>query len=144
MIIAIKQKEIINEYTIFIICYNNKILTYHKYRKSHDCIILIVEDGRIIRSSNRKYLNLIHRTTFEEFKKFCDDYDLMEKYIKFTYYDYGLCSLSNGIGFRFYTPPKEILFNNKYYTTKEFITEIQKNYPEFYKYDYNQIKPVII
>ena len=142
-IAEIRQKEVIDEYMVFIIYSNGVSRFYQKYRKSHDCAILDVFDCHITQCSNKKYLNLINSPTLEDFKKFCDNYDLLEKYIKFTHYSFGWCSLSNNIEFRFSTPPDEIYFNAKFYTTEEFITEIQENYPEFYKYDYSQIKPSI-
>ena len=142
-ITKIRQKEIIDEYTIFVVFINTNQINYNKYWKSHDCIVLDIKDcaSYWLNSSNGKYLLSLH-TPFDNFKKICNDYDLLEKHIKFTY-DRGICKLNTCHCFYFalhysITP---IEFNEKRFAVEEFITEISINYPEFYKYDYCQIKP---
>ena len=146
-IAEIKQKEIIDDYTIFVIYtqFNQKrYLKYCKFWKSHDCIVLDIKGYEYyqLKSSNRKYL-CTRWHTFDDFKKLCSDYDLLEKHIKFTY-NYKQCKLEYPLYFklRCYCPIV-IKFNHKEFTINEFIEEILINYPKFYKYDYGQIKPAI-
>ena len=147
-IAEIKQKETINEYTIFIIFYNNSY-NYYKYLKSRDCILLNI-DGiypDILSFSNGKhsYRKTLCDNTIDEFKKMCDDYDLLEKYVKFEYSNSHWYALyDSDLYFYFWNGNrKPILFKCKNLSINEFIEEILTNYPEFYKYDYSQIKPAI-
>ena len=144
----IRQKEIIDAYTIFVIYvqfgYGTR-LNYFKFWKSHDCMILDLKDSAYYRlnSSNGKYLYRFQCTPFDDFKKICSEYNLLEKYIKFTY-NYRQCKLKDDLNFVFRDNyPMTIVFNYKEFTLNEFIEEIMTNYPECYKYDYNQIKPAI-
>ena len=148
-IAEIRQKEIIDEYTIFVIYdqfHETSRLNYFKFWKSRDCIILDIKDHVYYRliSSNKKYLWIQPHHTFDEFKKICSDYDLLEKHIKFTY-NYKQCALKDGMHFNFqeYHSKIVIRFNCKLFTVNEFIEEILTTYPECYKYDYSQIKPAI-
>ena len=76
----------------------------------------------------------------------CDEYDLLEKHIKFTHnidelYDV-TCKLDDNIYFRFWAHNKScVFFKGSIFAINKFIDEILTNYPEFYKYDYSQIKP---
>jgi hypothetical protein len=116
-----------------------------RHWKSHDCMILDFKDPSYYRlnGSNGKYLYRFQRTPFDDFKKICSEYNLLEKYIKFTY-NYRQCKLKDDLNFVFRDNyPMTILFNYKEFTLNEFIEEIMTNYPECYKYDYSQIKPAI-
>ena len=141
-IAEIKQKEIIDEYTIFIIYFQTH-LNYFKFWKSRDCIILDIDKYSYqLISTNKKYLWIQSYTTFDDFKKLCSDYDLLEKHIKFIC-DYEWCKLKDGLyfNFQYYCSKIIIKFNCKRFTVIEFIEEILTNYPEFYKFNYSQIKP---
>ena len=146
-IVEIKQKETIDKYTIFVI-FGDHRLTYKKYWKHHDCSVLRLKNDIFPEFSNNKYSNYY---MVAEYEKYFDLWDLLDKYVKFkrnnpSIYYTSKCNLSNDLIFLVnicsinYSP---LVFNNKHYTTKEFITEIQENYPEFYKHDYSQIKPAI-
>ena len=152
-IAEIKKKEIIDEYTAFVIFYDNTYqMVCHKYWKSLGCIILDInhsDDDDII-CSNEKYL---HKDTenikFDDFKQLCDEWDLLEKHIKFAYNIDGThrYKLDDNNYFNFwaysaYDGPC-VLFKGTTFTINEFINKILTNYPEFYNYDYSQIKPVI-
>jgi hypothetical protein len=146
-ITEIRQKEIIDDYTVFVIyakfnCNNENCLKYFKFWKSHDCIVLDIDEYEHcqLKSSNGKYL-CTYQHTFDDFKKLCIDCDLLENHIKFTYkYRRGI--LKDNLYFRFeYYCPTVIGFNYKPFTVNEFIEEILTNYPEFYKFNYSQIKP---
>jgi hypothetical protein len=135
----IKQREIIDEYTIFII---DNDISYYKYWKSHDCVILI--DNDMMKCSNGKYL-CSKDGTFEDFKKLCNAYDLLEKHINFTFIGGKWYKLDNKFTFsiNYHYRDTRIAFNRLHLSINEFIKEILTNYPEFYKYDYSQIKPAI-
>ena len=141
-IAEIKEKETINEYTIFIIVFYLGNYDYIKYWKSNDCIISGIDYTNNIISSNGKcmYINNNNNVKIDDFKQLCDEYDLLETHIKFTY-DNGYCILSDE--FRFYFQATIIEFNDNIFTTNEFIEEIITNYPEFAKYNYSQIKSAI-
>jgi len=141
-ILAIKQKEIIDKYTIFII-FNEHGLNYNKYWKHHDCSVLRLKDDTFPEFSNNKYSHYLI-----ECEKYFDLYGLLDKYIKFTHsrsrYYCNLLNTDLEFSVRMYLlNHRSLIFKHKYYTVEEFITEIQENYPEFYKYDYSQIKPAI-
>ena len=142
-IAEIRQKENIDEYTIFVIFNIWERIDYCKYWKHHDCLILNLKDDKIPQFSNDKYDTCNSR----DHKKYFDDLDLLEMHIKFTRItETPYCSLSNISSFTILSPsyPWSVAFGNKYYyTIAEFIFDIQENYPEFYKYDYSQIKPAI-
>lgn len=156
-IAEIKQTSIINEYTIFIIYYNmkNKRYEYSKFLKSHDCIVLNIKGSyqNDVSFSKGKYVYLnccdgIYnggKTTIVEFKKICDDYDLLEKHIEFKYICGHWYKLKKNVVFNYLKFNKElpIIFEDKRFSVNDFIEEILTNYPEFYKYDHSQIKPVI-
>ena len=137
----IKQKEVIDNNTIFVLYYDHK-LYYHKYWKCCDCMVLKLVNNRFLQFSNGKYFE----DTLLDYKKYFDDYDLLEKYIKFTYIKgNAYCELANKLVFiiiadAYLINSKPIVFNDLYYTVNEFIEEILTNYPELYKYDYSQIK----
>ena len=146
----IKQKEIIDEYTVFVLFINNLPdinpkyrITYDKYIKSHDCIILKIDEYyKNIHCSNRKYMNVKY-FNIDYFKKYCSIYDLLEPYIKFTPFTHSAYILSNKLAFYIDANKSKIVFNNIEFSITNFIEEISTNYPECYKYDYSQIKPVI-
>ena len=148
-IAEIKQKEIIDEYMIFVIFYDNtNQIIYHKYWKSNDCIILYIKhSNNDIISSNEKYLHKdSENIKFDDFKQLCDEYDLLEKHIKFTHNIDELynvtCKLDDNNYFRFWAHNKScVFFKGSIFAINKFIEEILTNYPDFYKYDYSQIKP---
>ena len=79
----------------------------------------------------------------------CINYDLLESHIKFKYEGLFLYALKpDELYFYFYDSLIEaknekvsiIDFKGKRLTVNDFIEEISTNYPEFYKYDYSQIK----
>jgi len=142
-IAEIKQKEIIDEYTIFIIFYN-RYYGYYKYWKNHDCTLLWIDNQYHIIFYNKKYMYLEppYNYTINKFKKMCDDYDLLEKYIKFKSGDCYYILFDN-IYFEAIYNEEYISFKGKNLSVPDFIEEILTNYPESYKYDYSQIKPVI-
>ena len=141
-ILAIKQKEIIDKYTIFVI-FNEHSLVYNRYWKHHDCSVLRLENDKFPEFSNSKYSN----SYLIQYEKYFEIWSLLDKYIKFTRNRMSIyCKLSNDLEFAvsiYLLNHKSLGFKYKYYTVEEFITEIQENYPEFYKYDYSQIKPSI-
>jgi hypothetical protein len=161
-IAKIRQKENIDEYTIFVIYYESgyECIIYDRYWKHHDCLVLRLDDDTFPQFSNSKYCIY----SFVNYEEFFDIWDLLEKYIKFRRIDMlpplrniktsiklipvmsAHCKLPNNLDFALNTDLMKstpLIFKHKYYTTEEFITEIQENYPEFYKYDYSQIKPAI-
>ncbi len=107
--------------------------------KDHDCIILYA------RFSNGKYIRVDDIVEFNDFKKICEEYELLEKYIKFKYMNnrwyrwYVMCD-NLYFGWNGVNP---IRFKGKTLSINDFIEEILTNYPEYYKYDYSQIKPAI-
>jgi hypothetical protein len=153
-IAEIKQKEVIDEYTIFIIFYGCSYY-YSKYWKSSDCTINITNNYRSgVSFSNGKcrYLDNSYKHTIDGFKKMCIDYDLLESHIKFKYERHFVYVLKPGeLYFHIYDLLSEVKnekvlvidFKDKRLTVNEFIEEILTNYPELYKYDYGQIKPAI-
>ena len=80
---------------------------------------------------------------FDEFKKYCNNYDLLETYIKFTYISSYYYKLSNGLIFYAHISEMKIIFDNTIFSITEFIEFILTNYPDVYKYDYGQIKSII-
>ena len=141
-IAKIRQKEIINEYTIFVIfCSTGYNYRYYKYWKSCDCVITITNDNPnfiLFSNGKYKYLKDVYETTIDEFKKMCDNYDLLESCIKFTA-DTRWYNLNDRLYFYFYG--LLVSFNGRKMTINDFIEKISTNYTEFYKYDYSQIKP---
>ena len=145
IIAKIRQNEIINDYTIFIIYTQlgyRGCLKYFKFWKSHDCIVSDIDTYYSPICSNGKYLFIQQGATFDDFKKRCDDYDLLKKHIKFTYKMINQCELEHGFRFYFgYWSLTPIECSYKRFTIDEFIHEILTNHTEFYNYD--QIKPVV-
>ena len=155
-IAEIKKKEIIDEYTVFVIFYdyydNIYQMIYHKYWKSHGCVILDINDnyhtGVSFSNGKYRYLENIYNHSIDKFKKMCTDYDLLELHIKFKYISHYLYVLNNNLYFYFYgsTEDKKVSvidFIGKRFSVDDFIEVILNNYSECYKYDYSQIKPTI-
>lgn len=149
-IVEIKQDKIIDKYTIFVIFNDEHGLVYDRYWKHHDCSVLRLENDKFPEFSNNQYSN----SYLIRYEKYFKIWSLLDKYIKFTRIRMSIyCKLSNDLEFAvsIYLLNNKSLglnhkswgFKYKYYTIEEFITEIQENYPEFYKYYYSQIKPAI-
>jgi hypothetical protein len=120
--------------------YYDHVPSYVKYWKDLDCIILNTC------FSNGKYICVDDNVEFNDFKKMCEEYELLEKYIKFKYRHNRWCSwcvLYDGLYFNWCRGNDPIRFKCKNLSINEFIEGILKNYLEFYKYDYSQIKPAI-
>ena len=161
-IAKIKQMTHINKYTVFIIYFNKRYKHYEyiKYWKSRDCKVLNIRGKRQNEVSFSKGMRIYRCSgaiddefglydgctiTIDEFKKMCDDYDLLEKHVEFKYKNdwYTLNSSTINYFHLKFNRELSIMFEDKHLSVNDFIQEIMTNYPECYKCNYSQIKPAI-